>query len=303
MRLPFGLRAPAKINLRLRVGRIGDAGLHHIQTVMADLGLSDEVRFEDSSSGFSVECDPPLVAEGENLAWRAPMSLRSPLPRVKITVLKRIPLQAGLGGGSSDAAAALRGISMIVEARGEPVPREAILEAAFRTGADVPACLCEGLKEVKGYGEQVRPLDCRLPPWPIVLLRCGAGVSTARAYALLDKNRSGVVGGADRSAQAREDEAIERMRRALEGCDFSEFRSLLHNDFADVVQRGYPDIARARKRLEELGAQATLLCGSGSCVAGFYERTADASAAAQALTGRSDCWSALTTFASAGAAV
>jgi len=303
VKLPFSLKAPAKINLRLRVDGVGDAGLHRIHSMMADLGLSDEIRFEDTSDGFCVECDPPLVPERENLAWRAPMSLQSPLPQVRINVLKRIPLEAGLGGGSSDAAAALRGIAMIMEARGEPVTPQAMLEAASRTGADVPACLCEGLKVVEGYGERVRPLDCRLPPWSIVLLRCGAGVLTARAYALLDDDRSRVADSSNPADVARDDEAIEGMRHALDSCDFSQFRSLLHNDFTDVVERAYPHIARARRRLEGLGAQATLLCGSGSCVAGFYERTAGASAAVQALAGASGCWSALTAFAPAGAAV
>lgn len=301
MRLPFNLKAHAKINLRLRVGRIGDAGLHHVQTLMADIGLADELRFEDAVGGFRVECDPPLVPEQENLAWRAAMNLRIPLPAVRISVLKRIPLQAGLAGGSADAAAALRGIAMIMEARGAPLSPQVVSEAAFRTGSDVPACLREGLKIVEGCGERVRPMGSPLPSWAIVLLRVNGGSSTARAYALLDEKRSGLTGAGFNPADvAAEESAIEAMCRALASSDFREFQKLLCNDFTDVVESAYPQVAGARRRLEELGAQATLLCGSGSCAAGFYERQAEARGAAQALAGQPDAWSALTAFAPAG---
>lgn len=285
----FSLRACAKLNLRLQVG--SSAGpLHTIVSVTAQLELADELHFGASATGFRVACDRTDIPERDNLAWRAAHALSIELPDVCISVDKKIPLQAGLGGGSSDAATALLGLSRILEESGAPISFVRLAEAAQRTGSDVPSLLVPGLKIVSGVGERVTRRDSAPPPWGIALLQPGAGSSTAQAYKLLDD--AGVADlGADALASA------EAMCAAYALGDFNRVLALLHNDFADVIERALPEVAWARERLERAGASATILCGSGSCIAGFFENLDAARDALKRVKPEAFEWAAATSFA------
>lgn len=289
----FGLRAPAKFNLRLEVlGRRPD-GLHGIRSAIAALDLADELRFEPSKEGFSVSCDGADIAERANLAWLAAIALKLPLPAVHINIRKRIPMQAGLGGGSADAAAALRGVGVLFARESRTLTVESLKRAGAAVGADVPACLLPGLKIAEGAGEAVTSVTCAAPPWGILLLKPAGGLATAAAYELLDRARLHL-----RPDRPPHDDgaATAAVCDAFAAADFSAFCRLAVNDFQAVIEQEMPEVARAAKTLRGTGARAVLLCGSGSCVAALFE-SVEAAWRAHAVLARSDGdWSAVTRF-------
>jgi 4-diphosphocytidyl-2-C-methyl-D-erythritol kinase len=289
----FSVHAHAKLNLRLEVGPKAGA-LHSIVSVIAELELADELRLRPSPGGFSVTCDLPALAERDNLVWRAAQALGVDLPDVIISVTKRIPTQAGLGGGSADAAAALSALARILMDGGVSVSQSQLAEAALKAGSDVPALLTRGLKIVSGVGDKVATRFFEPPRWGVVLLHPGVGSSTARAYELLDK------AALPHELSSRAYEAAEAMCEAFSASDLDRVLGLLRNDFSDVVEGALPQVADARERLERAGAHATILCGSGSCVAGFFDDRAAAQAALPFVQPRTGEWVAATGFGSGG---
>lgn len=285
----LSIRAHAKLNLRLEVGPKAQA-LHSVASVMADLELADELLFSPSAGGFSFSCAGTDIPKEENLVWRAAHALSLPLPDVNITLHKHIPQQAGLGGGSADAAATLAGLSLLYTERGVSISATQLSDAALRCGSDVPSCLVAGLKTVAGVGDVVLSRACAPPPWGVVLLRPSVRSSTALAYQLLDEQRP------DRQFLPNVAAQSEAMCAAFAAFDLDAFCSLLHNDFGEVIERALPAVAQARRRLDQAGARATILCGSGSCVAGFFERCDMADEARERLELGRDEWSATTGF-------
>jgi 4-diphosphocytidyl-2-C-methyl-D-erythritol kinase len=280
--------AHAKLNVRLEVGdRAGS--LHTLVSVIASLSLADELRFSEADA-FSLRTSDESIAGRDNLVWRAAHAFDGFAPAVHIELDKRIPMQAGLGGGSADAAVTLEYAACLLEARQQPVSREALSEAAFHLGSDVPSALVSGLKIVAGCGDLVTPYPCRLPEWGIILLKPAQGSDTGRAYDLLDEagKRHALGDGAVERARA--------MCEAIAAHDFSTFVRSVHNDFSEAVERAIPGVGSVRERLSAAGAAGTLLCGSGSCVAGFFA-SADAARAAIARIGVApDEWCMHTSF-------
>lgn len=295
--LAFVRTARAKFNLRLEIGAVRADGLHDVRSVIGELVVGDEVAFRPSENGFSVSCDDSGIPQADNLAWRAAKALDISLPPVHVHVKKRLPIQAGLGGGSADAAAVLRGLASILNAMGVTVSGKKLMQAATRVGSDVAACLTPGLKLVEGGGQLIRPLPSVALPWGVLLLKPAIGVSTADAYRLLDEaRRSGDVEPPHRASETSD------LCDALARADFGRTCELARNDFQDVIEAAHPEVASARTRLQSAGAATAILCGSGSCVAGLFE---DAGAARHALTllqpSRGE-WAAATGFAHAGSA-
>ncbi|HET9341760.1 MAG TPA: 4-(cytidine 5'-diphospho)-2-C-methyl-D-erythritol kinase [Candidatus Eremiobacteraceae bacterium] len=285
----FAVMARAKFNIRLEIGAKRQDGFHALRSVVADLAVGDEVRFEGSSA-FSVDCDDPAIDLDANLGYVAALNLDVDLPAVAIHIKKHLPQQAGLGGGSADAAAALRGLARVAAEAGRPIAAEALLAAAIKAGSDVAACLYPGLKVVEGRGEKVRQLDFGPPAWGVLLLKPKGGVDTKTGYQLLDAAR------VDSAGDLADDDAIERLVAALERRDFASACALAHNDFQKPVEAAYPTIARTRERIEAAGAAVTLLCGSGSCVAGLFETVDAARTAAMLLTIAEGEWSCVTSL-------
>jgi 4-diphosphocytidyl-2-C-methyl-D-erythritol kinase len=282
-------RAHAKLNLRLEVGSRRN-GLHPLVSLIASVRIADILRFDRSTAQFEVRCRGCEIPTEENLVWRAAGELGVPPPPVAITIRKLIPLQAGLGGGSADAAAALLGIAQILTENGNRISASAIFEAASRVGSDVPSALVPGVKVVAGTGDLVTPQRCRVPSWGILLLKPHAGSDTGRAYRLLDSV------GVSRDLT---DSAVERARAmcsALDSANFHDFLGLLHNDFSPVIEAAIPEVAAARKRVEQAGAAGVLLCGSGSCVAGFFESGEAARQAQKRVALLDGEWCAVTGF-------
>lgn len=284
--------ARAKFNVRLEVGTTRPDGYHAVRSVIADLSVGDEMEFRPAAA-FSVECDDPAIAPDTNLACVAALNLSVDLPALAIFIKKRLPRQAGLGGGSADAAAALRGIARALAETGRPIDDAMLLAAAVKTGADIAACLCPGFKLVEGRGEIVRPVALAPPPWGVLLLKPSVGVATKTGYRLLDESRSGSTTDIARGDGGDE---IARLIDALSRHDFATASALVHNDFQAPIEAAYPEIADARRRMAAAGAAATLLCGSGSCVAGLFESVDAAFAAAPRLSPADDEWSCATGF-------
>jgi 4-diphosphocytidyl-2-C-methyl-D-erythritol kinase len=247
--------APAKINLTLEVLARRDDGYHGVRSVMVPLALADELSIEPSDR-FAFACDTAELAGDDNLVVRAVRALGPP-PAARVTLVKRIPSQAGLGGGSSDAATLL--LAAMEGAFGTP-PHADWLQIARSLGSDVPFFLAGTAALVEGTGERVTPAGA-LPPWHVLIVRPPAAVSTAEAYALLDRT--------ERPSRSRAASVSLEALTALQRFDFDTVERLLQNDFHDAIAERVPEVATAIDALHAAGARRVLLAGSGSCVFTF----------------------------------
>lgn len=244
---PLRRRAPAKINLTLDVLGTRPDGYHEIASVMQTISLSDFVSIEPGpeGSGISLMVDGPeadgVPTDNRNIAWRAAEAFGA--RDVAIHIEKNIPAQAGLGGGSSDAATVLSTLNTLA---GGKLSRQRLDEIGASIGADIPFFHHGGIAIVQGIGEKVT----ELPPWArysLVIVKPPVGVLTAEAYRLLDK----IPGRKSAGATARWPEGG------------------LSNDFEQAIYPRFPEVAAARDALLSAGAERALLCGSGSTVFGI----------------------------------
>ncbi|HTU70710.1 MAG TPA: 4-(cytidine 5'-diphospho)-2-C-methyl-D-erythritol kinase [Candidatus Baltobacteraceae bacterium] len=243
---------PAKINLTLEVLDRRDDGYHALRSVIVPLELADDLRVEPAA-GFSFTCSDPTLEGEDNLVVKAARAL-DPLPRAAIALHKVIPTQAGLGGGSSDAAALLRAaMSGAFEHR---YTRDWI-GLARSLGSDVPFFLTDSGALVEGTGERVTAVGA-LPAWHVLIVKPPASVSTAAAYALLDRT--------SRPSRPRNASVSLEAVSALQRDDFETVERLLQNDFHDPIAESTPPVARAIEALHAAGARNALLAGSGSAV-------------------------------------
>lgn len=246
--------APAKINLTLDVLDVLPSGYHSLRTVMQTIDLCDRLTVELTEHVGSVDltvidCGHGLAPAGsENIAAQAASAILSRVPArvgVRIALEKAIPLQAGLGGGSSDAAATLTALNTLL---GAPLNHAQLTEMALSLGADVPFFLTGGRCVVEGIGERVTPMPDG-ERWPVVIVKPPVGVSTASAYAWLDRAR-----GADCAPKSAPWDGVS-----------------LRNDFSEVVSAETPAVALALAVLRETGCTQAQLCGSGSAVFGVTD--------------------------------
>jgi 4-diphosphocytidyl-2-C-methyl-D-erythritol kinase len=261
------VRAFAKINLGLRVlGRRAD-GYHELETTFQSIALYDTLTIVATPGPFRIECeDPACPADSTNLVWRAAECMwrearRRGAPRdLAVRIEKRIPVRAGLGGGSSDGAAALRAFATLFRVR----PTRARLRAmAAELGADVPYFLDGGTALGLGRGDRVVPL-ADLPRRWIALVVPRFGIGTRQAFEWWDRARR---------------EAGGRRGRPEEPGD-------LRNDLQRPVTRHHPVLARLVSRLRREGASHAALSGSGSAIFGVFGSRLEAEAASRALAGR-----------------
>lgn len=276
------VRAHAKINLDLRVlGERAD-GYHEVRTVLQSLRLHDTLTVTVRPGPFVIECDDPTLPTGEqNLVWRAAALLHhlrtggdGPPRGALVRLTKRVPAQAGLGGGSADAAAALLALT---HAWDLPCDLSSLARIGARLGADVPFFLGGGTALGSGRGDEISPLQ-EPPPTAVVLVTPPFGVSTPDAYRWLDED-----GTRARSRRSRP--------RPLDG--WPAWAVDLHNDLEPPVTRRHPAIARLVRALTGLGAVHAAMSGSGSAVFGLFATRAGAVAAQATLARRG--WNALAT--------
>jgi 4-diphosphocytidyl-2-C-methyl-D-erythritol kinase len=282
----IALRAPAKINLCLRVlGRRPD-GYHELESVFQMVGLYDEVVLRPRRRGISVDVEGVDLPHGSgNLAYDAAVALAREAGGVRgvsIHLAKQIPLGAGLGGGSSDAAAVLIGLNRLWRLRW-PRPRLAALGAAL--GSDVPFFFFGPTAWVTGRGEHVAPAPSLRPstsgPWPCwaVLVNPGFPVSTQWAFQALDQ----AVGGTIRKTiRLTNGGSIYRMGR-LSVASPASVRSMA-NDLERVSVARYPVIEEIKAQLLKAGAVAARMSGSGPTVFGLFATRAEAAKASEGLS-------------------
>jgi 4-diphosphocytidyl-2-C-methyl-D-erythritol kinase len=262
--------APAKVNIVLWVGPRRDDGLHELGSLMASIDLADELTFEPRGAEDAVLC--PEV-EGPNLVLDALAAYREAVPgrvpALHVAIRKRIPVAAGLGGGSADAAAALRVANRLA---GEPLDADALRALGASIGSDVPSQVEPRNCVVAGAGERVEPVD--LPPMTVVLVPAAAGLSTAEVYAEADR-----IGGTREGLEEEDEEAI----HALASRPLAELAAAMENDLEAAALSLRPDLEGARARLLEAGALAARVSGSGPTVFGVFEDESAATAAAAAI--------------------
>ncbi|MGB6876006.1 MAG: 4-(cytidine 5'-diphospho)-2-C-methyl-D-erythritol kinase [Candidatus Acidiferrales bacterium] len=264
------LSAFAKVNLCLHIlGKLPD-GYHELRTVFQSISLHDSLELGLSSSReIALEInDPALPADSSNLVWRAIDALKHELRlrhgfRARLT--KRIPVARGLGGGSSDAAAALWGVLRLAR-RELPLPR--LLEIASSLGADVPFFLFGGRALGVRRGDEIYPLPDVPARTLLVVSSRSIGVSTRDAYSWLDRRLT-------------MSSATPKMWSFCALC-WSRQSGGLSNDFEAAVFRRHPRLGQIKRRLLQEGAAEAALAGSGSAVFGFFRNPAQARRAARA---------------------
>jgi len=246
-------RAPAKVNLLLHVGPPRDDGLHELCSLFATIDLADAVSVEEAAAD-EVVCEG---VKGPNLALTAVQRFRAAiapeLPPVRIVIEKRIPIAAGLGGGSADAAAALRAAN---ELAGRPLDASGLRALGTGVGADVPSQVEPRHALVTGAGECVEPVG--LPPMTLLLLPDEEGLSTADVYAQAD--------------------ALGTMRaeldpdhvRALAARPLYELAAVLENDLEGAAVSLRPELNERMEALREAGALTARVTGSGPTVFGVF---------------------------------
>lgn len=260
-------RAYAKVNLVLRVGAPRGGGLHPVCSLFASLALADEVAVEVSDAD-AVEC--PGVT-GENLAAHAVAAFRAAvpdLPPLRVAIGKRIPVAAGLGGGSADAAAVLRAANRLSGARLETAD---LRRLAASLGSDVPSQIepCHAL--VTGVGEEVEPVA--LPAMALVLVPQENGLSTRAVYAELDRLRAGPA----------HDPLDPRPLRRLAAAPLVELARGVANDLQPAAIAMRPQLERTLSELVAAGALAAAVAGSGPTAFGVFSDRAAAGAVASSI--------------------
>jgi 4-diphosphocytidyl-2-C-methyl-D-erythritol kinase len=249
------VRCPAKVNLYLRVvGRRPD-GYHEVVTVMQPLTLNDVLTVTLAGEGISLACDRPELPQGEeNLVWRAARFFQEEtgLKRgVRLSLGKRIPVAAGLGGGSSDAAGTLLALN---ELAGKPLPLERLHRLASRLGADVPFFLSRGPAVGRGTGTQLSAVIL-LPYW-YLLVNPGVPLSTRWVYENLD------LAGLPEAP-------------ATETWDPGHPETWVQNDLGTVAMKRFPQLAQLLAGLHDAGAWCQGISGSGPTLfALFHTREA-----------------------------
>jgi 4-diphosphocytidyl-2-C-methyl-D-erythritol kinase len=246
------IACPAKVNLTLEVLDRRDDGYHALRSVMVPLALADTLTI-DPAEEFTFLCNLHELQSEENLVVRAVRAL-DVRARVAVTLEKRIPTHAGLGGGSSDAAGVLLAGMAGALPFGEPLDW---LAAARALGSDVPFFLAQSAALVEGTGERVTAAGA-LPPWHVLVVKPPAAVSTSAAYGWIDEH--------PRPSRPRNESTSLAALTALQRGDFEAVQALLSNDFQAPVARRTPPVAYALEALRRAGSTRPLLSGSGSAV-------------------------------------
>jgi 4-diphosphocytidyl-2-C-methyl-D-erythritol kinase len=303
------LRAPAKINLGLRLLGVREDGYHTLESVFAPIEIWDELELEISPGELRIdlEIEPSpgeelpaalsaVTAGPDNLVVRAALAFARETglkAGIRLRLRKQIPAGAGLGGGSSDAAAVLLGLASVFD--GE-LADEALHALGLSLGADVPFFLNPAPALVCGIGEKIESL-AGLPAFDLVVVNPGISLATAEVYRAADALRSALTESEPGSTMR----AISRLRGET-GDMARALGDLLINDLEPAARRLCPPVARLVGRLRETGAIGVSMSGSGATVFGVFESGGRASRAAEMLRASesSESWIRVTRIITSG---
>lgn len=261
------VKAPAKINLVLDVVGRRDDGYHDLKTVFQTVSWYDRVTVNlTDGADITLSCNEAVPLDERNTAYKAAalfLAHANMTCGVRIHIEKHIPMQAGLAGGSADAAGVLAALDVLTD---HAVSRAGLLELAAKIGADVPFCLEGGTALGLGTGTQLLPLKA-VTDGTFVIVKPPCGVSTPEAYRLVD------------TADAVEHPSVDDFCRALDADDWRGMTAAVGNSFEAAL--ALPDCLAIRNRLLQSGADAACMSGSGSAVFGWFADKADALFAAK----------------------
>ena len=271
-------RAYAKINLSLDVvGRRSD-GYHDLVSVMQSVSLCDELIFtRTQGEGIVLKAQAPVPMDESNLICRAARAyFRAADTCFGLTVEldKSIPMQAGMGGGSADAAATLRALNRL---DGERFSVERLCEIGASIGADVPFCVRGGTCVCRGIGERLVPIENNLKCHVVVAMQ-GEGVSTPQAFAALDARYGDFAAASDGAAQR-----LSSLVGVLERGALERTGEVLYNRFEEVIAPVRPAVGHIKAELARHGAAVAQMSGSGPSVFGLFAKKEAAEQAVQAL--------------------
>ena len=264
------INANAKINLTLDILGRREDGYHEVELILQSIALADKLEFAKIDKGIKLEMDIEniagseiLTADESNLAYRAAKlvidscNLNS---GVFIRLTKRIPIAAGLAGGSTDAAAVIRGMNRLFNLR---LTTQQMCDLGAEIGSDVPFCIVGGTCLAYGRGEKLKRLP-DLPSIPIVLLKPRGAIPTAWAYKTYDS---------DKSSEHPDTEAI---CEAIKLSDYEAVAELIFNVMERVAVKKYPAIISYKEKMLEAGAMAAMMSGSGPSIFGIAKTHEDA---------------------------
>ncbi len=254
----FELRAPAKVNLMLKVTGRRDDGYHDLQSLMLPLSVGDSLKVRASSEpSLQISCNDAEIPVGPDSllgkAFRFAAERLGYAGGLELELEKQLPVGAGLGGGSSDAAAVVRAVERLTD---QSLPKEVYPELAYQVGADVPFFMTDGAQWVSGIGELVRPCAIQCPLY-LLLVNPGIHISTQAVYADLAKSLTSY-------------RAVATVPPSFE--TLADLLPFITNDLESVVLTPYPVIAELKTELLNSGADAALMSGSGSTVFGLYSQ-------------------------------
>lgn len=262
----YDIKAYAKINLGLDVVKRLPNGYHQVKMVMQTVGIYDELFLERTESGILVTTDSgELPTDENNLIYKAAKLMQEKFgisEGIRIHLRKNIPIAAGMAGGSTDAAATMKGMSRLFGLELEP---QELMDAGVAIGADVPYCIMGGTALAEGIGEKLTPLDMA-PDCFVLVAKPDISVSTKYVYEHLD------AAGIERHPD------IDGMVAAIEAGSLQGILDRMENVLETVTIPAYPVIADIKSRMRELGAVGSLMSGSGPTVFGIFleERAAQA---------------------------
>jgi 4-diphosphocytidyl-2-C-methyl-D-erythritol kinase len=276
--------APAKINLALHVTGRRDDGYHLLDSLVTFAEDGDELAFEQADSdsfrvvgrfGTELSQDDNLVLKARDLLRAALLDHKQPHGPVSITLDKSLPIASGIGGGSADAAATLRGLMRLWQAE---LPSETLQQIALKLGADVPMCLASAPLRARGIGEAIE--RATMPSVPLVLVNPLKPVSTPEIF---------------RNLTRRDNPPIGEMATANDTASWMRSLSALRNDLQPPAEALVPEIAEACDLLRQSLAGFVRMSGSGATCFGLYETEAAAMKAALALSAYRPNWYVLLT--------
>lgn len=264
----------AKVNLTLDVSHLRPDGYHDIDSIAQVIDISDELTVRKADEGvIEVVVDSDAAPAGrENIVYKACEAFlrdRGIRGGARFSLRKRIPVQAGLGGGSGNAAAAIAGLNMVYECG---LSASEVAAIAAQVGSDTALFVFGGTTRMRGRGDRIVQLP-DAPTMHLVVVKPDAGVPTKWAYSELDKREDRPIGSASDCAE-----------QAIHGDDVAGLVACMANDFDPVVSELVPEIESAKQRLIEIGAGAVLLAGSGAAVFGVFGGEQAARSAAAALS-------------------
>lgn len=248
------LKARAKVNLTLEILNKREDGYHNLKSVFQKIDLYDEIDLFKIESGFLLETNVESINNNDNIIYKAYLKLKQKYPDiggVKVRLNKKIPMQAGLGGGSTDCASFLLGMNQLFSLK---MNLEDLFKIGSELGADVVPCLYNHPLLAQGIGDVVTEIDSNFKYY-FVIIKPSFSCNTKEMFQKLDQKSSDV-----------KKDYTEMMMQAIKKQDIHLLANNLYNSFEEVV-----DIDHIKKELIEHGALNALLSGSGSCVFGIFQ--------------------------------